>query len=328
MMTALVRNEMLKIWKKKRFFVILLILIVLIPIFTYAQMRSAQSLREQLGDVDWRVREEQRVKDYSNRLSSPRVTEEWRKWMEIEIQRITYHLEHDVDPEAPSGVTFTAGFMENTINLFLPLLILVIASDLVSSEHQMGTIKLLVTRPVRRWKVLASKYAALLLYISLTVAATALLAYVISGAVFGYGGWQAPVLTGFNVTGSVLDASHATVIPMWKFVLMECGLVWYSCMVVGFMALMVSVLIRSTAAGMGVMLATLIAGMILSNMASSWESAKYFFMVNLQTINYLAGEIPPIPGMSLPFSLTVLALWALASIVASFTVFTKKDILH
>jgi ABC-2 type transport system permease protein len=325
---ALIRNEVMKIWRKKRFFAVLLILLVLIPIFTYAQMRSAESIRKQMGDVDWRVREEQRIKDYTNRLSSPRLPEEWREWMQVEIRRIAYHLEHDIDPQAPNGVTFAAGFMENAVSLFLPLLVLVVAADLVSSEHQLGTIKLLITRPVPRWKVLLSKYAALTLYVSLIVTATALFAYLIAGAVFGYGGWRAPVLTGFRVVGAELDTSHVQIVPMWRFLLMESGLVWFSCLTVAMLALMVSVLVRSTAAGMGIMLAALIAGMILSRLASSWEQAKYLFMLNLQTIAYLTGESTPVPGMTLPFSLAVLTGWAIASVAVSFAVFTKKDVLH
>lgn len=327
-MIDLIQNEVLKIWKKKRFIVIVLILLILIPFFVYAQLRSAQELREQLGTVDWRVEQEQKVKDYTNRLNSPRIPEEWRNWMQVEVQRISYHLEHNINPDEPSGVTFTARFLENSISLFLPLLILVIAADLVSSEHQQGTIKLLVTKPVPRSKVLISKFIALLLYVSLTVAVTILLAYLISGLVFGYSGWNMPVLTGFQVSGSVLDTSHAQMTPMWRFILMESGLVWFSCLVTGFMAMMVSVLIRSTAAGMGVILAALIAGTILTNMASSWESAKYLFVVNLQTTTYLTGGIPPVPGMTLPFSLSVLLIWMVIAVGISFLVFARKDILH
>jgi ABC-2 type transport system permease protein len=90
---------------------------------------------------------------------------------------------------------------------------------------------------------------------------------------------------------------------------------------------MVSVLVRSTAAGMGIMLATIIAGTILANMVSSWESAKYLFMVNLQTVTFLSGQLPPVPGLTLPFSLAVLAIWGLAALIISFRVFTKRDIL-
>ena len=69
---------------------------------------------------------------------------------------------------------------------------------------------------------------------------------------------------------------------------MDFGLVWFVAVVVGTLSFMLSVLIRSTAAGMGIMLAALISGSILSNMVSSWESAKYLFMVNLNLTGYLS----------------------------------------
>jgi len=49
-------------------------------------------------------------------------------------------------------------------------------------------------------------------------------------------------------------------------------------------------------------------------------------MVNLDLISYLVGSLPPIKGMDLSFSLTVLSVWALASLIVSFTVFTRRDV--
>ena len=61
-------------------------------------------------------------------------------------------------------------------------------------------------------------------------------------------------------------------------------------------------------------------------MVSSWESAKYFFMVNLKLTDYLNGIAPPIDGMTLLFSLIVLLVWWAAALFVSFFVFTKKDV--
>lgn len=324
----LVQNETIKIWKKKRFLVILLILTALIPMFTYAQLKVAQENRKQFGTTDWRLEVQQQIRDYGNRLSSNRVPEEWKKYMRVQVKVLQYYLDKNVDPRSSNGVTFAITFLANSIGLFIPLMVMVIASDLVSSEHSTGTIKLLLTRPVRRWKVLASKYIALMLYISLIVLATAALAYLISGAVFGYGGWDLPRFTGFKIVGAEVDMTYVHPIPQALYLFMALGLVWFASLVVGLISLMVSVLIRSTAAGMGIMLAVLIAGNILTNMVSSWKSAKYLFMVNLNLTDYLAGTLPPIEGMNLAFSLTVLAVWALLSLIVSFWVFTKKDILN
>lgn len=327
-MTRLVQNETIKMIKKKRFLVVILILLALIPMFTYAQMKVSQNALEQFGTDDWKAQERQKIVDYQRSLSSARVPEEWKQFRQVAIKISQYYLDHDINPASPNAVTFTREFVKNAISLFIPLIVLVVAADIVSSEHSGGTIKLLLTRPVKRWKILMSKLITLILFVSLIVLATGVFSYLISGFVFGYGGWNLPVFIGFQPAGADVDLSSVRAIAQWQYLLMELGLVWFVAIVVGMLSLMVSVLFRSTATGMGIMLAALISGTILTNMVSSWETAKYLFMVNLRLTDYLSGTLPPIKGMTLEFSLTVLTIWAAASLVVSFTVFTRKDILN
>lgn len=324
----LIQNETVKMIKKRRFMVIALILLILIPVFTYAQYKVSMEREKQFGTSNWRVEAEQRLKDMTNRLSSPRVSAEWKKTLKVEMKRVQYALDKNINPTTPNGVTFTREFMKSALILFVPLMVAVIGADLVSSEQSAGTIKLLLTRPVPRWKVLASKLIALILFVSLITVMIGAVSYLIAGAVFGYHGWDEPVLVGYRIVGEELSTADVHAVSQWRFILMEYGLAWYSCVVVACMSLMVSVLVRSTAAGMGIMMATLIAGTILSNMASAWTSAKYLFMLNLQTIDFLTGALPSIPGLTLPFSLVVLTVWAAGALAVSFTVFTKRDILN
>ena len=317
---------MMKLIAKKRLIVIAIIIGVLVVLFTYAQYKQVETQREKLGTSDWRTILQQQIVDTTNRLSSSRITDEWKKQLQISLQQQQYYLDHDINPAEPGAPTFMRVFLENSIDLFIPLMVMVIASDLVSSEHSLGSIKLLLTRPVRRWKVLLSKYITLCLAVSLIIAIAGVISYLISGLVFGYSGWGAPILTGFNVTESGLNTSEVKLLSLWKFLLMDFGLVWFVSIVVGTLSFMLSVLIRSTAAGMGVMLAALISGAILSNMVSSWESAKYFFMVNLRLTDYMKGSAPPIEGMNLSFSMMVLFVWWAAALLVSFVVFTKKDV--
>jgi ABC-2 type transport system permease protein len=115
-------------------------------------------------------------------------------------------------------------------------------------------------------------------------------------------------------------------LPQWQYIVMELGLAWFVSIVVATITFMLSVLLRSTAAVMGTMLACLIAGTILSTMIASWESAKYLFMVNLQLIDYFEDAAPPIPGMSLGFSMLVLLVWGAVALIVSFVYFTRRDV--
>ncbi|MFL6559508.1 MAG: ABC transporter permease, partial [Bacillus sp. (in: firmicutes)] len=168
-MNRLIQNEMMKLIAKKRLIVIAIIIGVLVMLFTYAQYKQVQTQREKLGTSDWRTILQQQIVDTTNRLSSSRITDEWKKQLQISLQQQQYYLDHDINPSEPGAPTFMRIFLENSIDLFIPLMVMVIASDLVSSEHSLGSIKLLLTRPVRRWKVLLSKYLTLCLAISLII---------------------------------------------------------------------------------------------------------------------------------------------------------------
>lgn len=325
-MNNLISNEMMKLVARKRLLVIGAIVGILVILFTFAQYKEVQTQREKLGSDDWRASLQQQIIDMQNRLGSSRISDDWREQIQVSVQQLQFYLDQDINPSEPGAVTFVRMFIENSSDLFIPLLIMIVASDLVSSEHTLGSVKLLLTRPVKRWRILLSKYITLLMATSLIVAMTGLLSYGLSGIVFGYHGWNAPIITGFVVDGGDVDTSSIRLISQWKFLLMDFGLVWFVAVVVGTLAFMLSVLIRSTAASMGVMLAALISGAILNNMVSSWESAKYLFMVNLKLTNYLNGVAPPITGMTLFSSMSVLLVWWAAALVLSFFVFTRQDV--
>ncbi|WP_308634341.1 ABC transporter permease [Paenibacillus silvisoli] len=324
-MVNLVYNEMVKITGKRRLLVVALIIAILISLFTYAQYQQAMENLKRFGDVDWRTALEQRIAGWEARLASGSGRGDEGE-LELRIAQQRYYLDQNVNPSEPGAPTFVRGFVENGISLLLPLMMMIVAADLVSSEHGAGTIKVLLTRSVRRWRILLSKYLALLLSVSIIITLFGLLSAVISGLVFGFQGWDAPVLTGFSMTGGELDTSGVRIIPQWQFILMEMGLAWFVSVVVATITFMLSVLVRTTAAVMGIMLACLIAGTILRSMAESWETAKYLFMVNLELIDYLQDAEPPIAGMSLGFSLLVLLIWGVGALIVSFVSFTRRDV--
>jgi ABC-2 type transport system permease protein len=322
----LVYNEMIKIAGKRRLVVVTLIIGILIALFTYAQLRQAEENVKRFGNVDWRLVLEQRISSWESRISSGRALDGDAAELRIRIDQQQYYLDHDINPSEPGAPTFVRGFVASGISLLLPLMMMIVASDLVSSEHSAGTIKLLLTRKVKRWRILLSKYLALVLCVSIIITLFGLLSTLVSGSVFGFKGWTAPVLTGFAVSGGALDSSGVHMLPQWQYIMMELGLAWFVSLIVATITFMLSVLVRSTAAVMGIMLACLIAGTILNTMVASWESAKYLFMVNLELIGYLEDAAPPIDGMSLGFSLLVLLVWGISALAVSFVSFTRRDV--
>ena len=148
----LVENEVLKLLKRRRFRVVLLILVALVGLIVFAQVKGRERF---LSGKDWRVRVQERVAGMQNALRSGRMPKTAERWTRFEMARLQYHVDRNVDPDAITGPLFVRLFANASSYLLLPLLALVFGSDIVSSEFSQGTIKLLLTRPVSRAAVLA-----------------------------------------------------------------------------------------------------------------------------------------------------------------------------
>jgi ABC-2 type transport system permease protein len=113
-----------------------------------------------------------------------------------------------VDPGAGGGPTFLSSITGNgfflalaalgvEIGLFLPIAVAAISADAVAGEANTGTLRYLLTVPVQRTRMLAVKYAAVVIF---TFAATLLVATV--GVLLGlalFGGGPVTLLSGAQI---------------------------------------------------------------------------------------------------------------------------------
>ncbi|MBE3596711.1 MAG: ABC transporter permease [Hydrogenibacillus sp.] len=314
-----------KLLLRRRVTVVVGLLLVLIPIFIYAQYKQLQTVRARLGTDDWRLWTEQLIVDNENRLAASRLPDEWRRWLVIRNAQLRAYLAHDVDPNAPGAPGFVRSFMEAGMPLFVPLFVLIVGSDLASGERTLGTLRGLYAQPVGRMKLALAKIAALILSVGSILLIIVLVAYALSGLVFGYRGWTVPQLVGFRLEGETLDVSGVRLVPQWQYVLMLYGLGWWASTVVGLITFFVSSLVRTTAAGMGIVFALLLTGSVLSNYASSWQAAKWLFSTNLDLGTFLSGLMPPIEGLTARFALLNLTAWGAAALLLSFWRWMRQE---
>jgi ABC-2 type transport system permease protein len=330
----LVENEIIKMISKKRLYITLGILVIMISVFSYGQYHSLERSKNQVAKrlgisatSDWRKIAEQQLIEMKNRIDMPYLDDERRAQTRVRMEQLQYNIDNDINPVDISSASFTTKFIEQSIYLFLPLLIILLSADLVSGELTNGTIKLLLVRGVSRWKILLSKYITLLILEIVVLFFALIISYFVSGFFFGFGGWMAPVATGFKVISGKLDSSNVVSVSQWQYTIMAYGLAYYVSIVVGTISFMISVLVRSTAASIGIILSTLIGGSILGNFLADWKLPRYLFVVNLRLTDYISGSLRPIEGMDMMFSVVVLAVWTLVALGISFVYFIRRDIL-
>lgn len=320
---SLVRNEVLKLIRRKRLLIVLSIMLAVICLVAYGQYRQF----ERRGDDDWRITYEQRIARYENMLRRGQISDSWARSLRAETDRFRYYLDADIDPERPTAPTFARNFASAASFLLLPLLIAVLGSDIVSAEAAEGTDKLLLTRPVRRWKVLASKVVALGIFTTIILFLGALFSWLIASIALEPRGWNAPVFAGFQFSPEGLELGEIRVLPLWLDTIIAYGLEWFALLAVAAIAILLSVLFRSSAASIGTMLAFLIAGTILTRVSPDWTAGKYLFVSGLPLAAYYSGQAPPYEGMSLSFCVILLAVWSLAALVIAFALYTRRDVL-
>ncbi|GEK90171.1 ABC-2 type transport system permease protein [Alkalibacterium putridalgicola] len=332
-MIALVRNEVMKILLKKKMPLIMILLLIFVGLLSYGQNyayeRNIDQFEAESGETafDWQGLTTQRLDELEERSQNEAIPGEVRASFDREIEQLNYFIENDINPVTPTAAKFNVSFAEQGITLFIPLLIAILAADLVSSEFSRKTIKILLTRAVPRWKVLLSKYIALLIMTTLLVFIIGITTTLVSYLFFQEWGFSEPIVTGFTLFEGTLNSDSTILIPRYQYTLLIYSLVWFVSIIVASITLLISLIVDTSASAIGILMAALIGGQFLQFFLSDWELVKYFFVTNLDLTRYLTGSYQPVEGMSLNFSILILSVWAIGSIAISFIVFNRRDVL-
>ncbi|CAI6082098.1 hypothetical protein PAECIP112173_03444 [Paenibacillus sp. JJ-100] len=209
----------------------------------------------------------------------------------------------------PAATTVQIAFFLNTI------FCVVIAAESVAGEFTWGTIKLLLIRPWSRSKILASKY--------LTVVGFSIMSTLL---VIGLAMLSSYFLFSHDVpAGGSVKASSA--LTMWLYLYIDLFITLA-------IAFMVSSVFRSGALAIGLSLFIMFTQSIFSAIFNTerYEWAKYVLFNNMDLSRYMntSSELGfmtgPSDGMTLGFSIAVLAVYYVIFMVISWVVFNKRDV--
>ncbi|EFU38310.1 hypothetical protein PVOR_31369 [Paenibacillus vortex V453] len=186
----------------------------------------------------------------------------------------------------------------------LTLLAIVVTAGAVAKEHSMGTVKLLLIRAQSRTKILASKYVTILIYI-LTLVAFMFVVSVLTGQItFG-------MESGTVAIGDVLREAINNLVYTIVYVTLT---------------FMVGILTKSTGPAIGIGMFMVIMESMAVQLLARYSWSKYLLFTNVDLSMYSGGGSSPIPGMSLTFSIIVLAVYLLLFLTAGFVTFKKRDV--
>ncbi|MGG3574242.1 ABC transporter permease subunit [Bacillus gobiensis] len=313
-MHKLILNEWIKIIKRPGTIVMAGLLLVSVIAFgimnrTSEQAESNPNWKQQLTETNKEMNTALKEVGDSNSV----LKQNYQQTISIN----EYRIENNLPPEGEYTVW---SFLGDTMGFttLVGLFTIIIASGIVANEFSWGTIKLLIIRPIGRFKLLLSKYITVLTF------AVAMLAFLfISTAIvglifFGTGGESVPYLAYHD--GSVQEKS------MLLHLITNYCLHSIDLFMLSTMAFMISSVFRNNSLASGISIFLLVlGGTVTGLLAMRFDWAKYSLFANTDLTQYFDGT-PLIEGMTLGFSIIMLIIYFIIFIVLAFTVFTKRDV--
>lgn len=313
-MLNLIRNEWMKLWHKKATWImaglLVLILIGITGIINWAIDRTVQPSDQPTWEEDAAVNQA----NLTAELAKPNLDAETKKQLKEELAITEYRLAENVAPFSPGDRE--QNLMDSHTMLTLVLMFAVIAAaSIVAAEFSQGTIKMLLSRPVKRWKILTSKYITSLLY-ALVLSIIALIANVVAGYIFFDAG-----------SGAMLDVRGGEVVEVsyWGRVLALYGLTYIGIMVFTTFAFMIGSVFRTSSLAIGLSIFLMFMGPNIVFFLSKYEITKYILFAHTDLTGYITGNMF-ISGITWPLSAAVLTVYVVLFLFISYWSFTKRDV--
>lgn len=120
-----------------------------------------------------------------------------------------YYLDNDIPYNYNENLDFFSVipdvlYVFGLFGLFIIIGVMVV--DVISGENKPATIKMLLTKPLERWKVIFSKFLVCVITVNLLVLGVEFLCFTILGFIFGFGDPSLPTL--FGTTYSSVPAAY------------------------------------------------------------------------------------------------------------------------
>ncbi|MGL5380991.1 ABC transporter permease subunit [Clostridium sp.] len=296
---------------------------------------SIKTIEKELQDLRIKLMTE---KEYSSQAALQGISMTYDEYVEnyksksekrIEkIKQLWYGLENNIP--ALDDIRDARSVLNSTYEIYIILaviMVIIIGGGIVATEFSKGTIRLLLIRPVSRWKVLLSKLLAVLVVGFAIVILGIGILYASTGYVFGFETYKTPILETIN--GAIMHIEFINFL-LPKVVISCASLVFISSLV-----FMISTLARNTA------LAVAISMILYLGTAPATDlliSAKQIWIINtlIPYINSSYLRLVPTTeralaegfGLQLQYQNGAIQLLIVSAImlILTFIIFVKKDV--
>jgi ABC-2 type transport system permease protein len=313
LLIRLIRNENMKLYKQKMSWIMITILISIISLTLIVTLKT-----ESKQPANWKDSLLSRNLVLEEQLSAKDIPEDYKiNTIQKEIQLNNYRLENNISPLYKNSAL---GFVQTTIGYtgVITLFIIIIASSIVSQEYSWGTIKLLLMRPVHRWKFLLAKFVAVIVNAFYLFILLFVLSLLVGILVFGLETTTLRYV--YTINGDMKD------VFIFTHFLQYFGSKFIGLVMIASFAFMISTIFKRNTLAVALSIFIQFAGSLTSSVLNIMDKdiSKYIFFTNTNLYQYVEGTTPE--GLTLMFSIIVLFVYFILFKLIAFLLFEKRDI--
>ena len=302
-MMSLVQNEWMKIFRRRG----TLVMLILTVVAAIGVAIISQQTTNFLAGDDWKQTVQDEIKDDQKTLNDSKASDAEKQMAQENIATNQLALDKNINPY---GYTLPQFLNESTFLIsFVALFMVVIAATTVSSEFSFGSIKLLMIRPFKRYKILTSKLIAIFLT-SLVFLAVLLASCFLIGI----------ILFGFETSATIFDMSSANgikevAIDGELFLSYLYGIM--NIMLVAILAFALANIFKENAIAVGISIFLMLSSNAINFfLQSKFDWAKYLFFANTSLVG----------AEDVSFTFVVQIVHIAVFLFAAYFVFSKRDI--
>ena len=309
-MFKLIQNEWMKLWHKKSTWAILVILLlVIIGVGVLDKVTM-----DDVNTSTWKQEQEAMINDANMQLQTPDL-DEWSIQMYEEQKLMAqYRLDNNAAPQVNQSMQGNMAFGASLMVL-ITLLTIIPGASIVSQEYTDGTIKMLLTRPVSRLKILASKLITIFLFgftlMLVTVALTTVIGFILFGTATG---------VDLTIVDGVVQQTN-TMKDIFLTYLYSLGDFTMSIL----FAFFIGTVFSSPSIAIALTMVFLMMGPMIILLLKKYIPVEYIWLTHTDLTQHLRKDFF-IEETTLLMSLTVLAVYALLFLALSFMTFIKRDV--
>ncbi|WNF21125.1 ABC transporter permease subunit [Mesobacillus jeotgali] len=313
-MIPLIQNELMKIFGKMASWIYMVIIVMAVLIAGIIYMKFSAD-----PNPNWRQDTQAEITMLENQMEAAASDDE-KKMIQNQIEQTQQFLDQDINPNEKTNWHFMNDVVVGVSSL-VTLFVVVVGSANVAAEFSDGTIKQLLIRPHQRWRILLSKYIAVIIYALLLVLTLIVSGFIIGLILFGSGDFNMKI---FEIT---LEGRKVAIVGT-QFMLKMLYFI-PSLLIVMTIAFMLSTLFKSQALAVGIGIFVLFfsstLGGIILMLADKYTWAKFLIFPHLDlTVYALQDRI--LEDITLPVSLSILAVYYAIFMMLTFFFFQKRDI--